>query len=90
MRRIFGPKGDEVTGECRRLRNEKPNDLCCTPNIVRVIKARKMKRAGHEARIGERRGALGFWSGKQEGKRRLGRPWHTWEDNIKMDHQEVR
>jgi hypothetical protein len=54
--RIFGPKGDEVTGEWRRLRNEKFNDLYCVPNIVRVIKSRRMGWIGHVARMGERRG----------------------------------
>jgi hypothetical protein len=58
IRRIFGPKGDEVTGEWRRLRNEKFNDLYCAPNIVRVIKSIKIKWAGHVACMGERRGAF--------------------------------
>ena len=65
LRRIFGPKGDEVTGGWRKLRNQEFNDLYCSPNIVRVIKWRRMKWAGHVARMGERRGVVytGFWWG---------------------------
>ena len=63
LRRIFGPKRDEVTGEWRKLHNEELNDLYCSPNIVRVIKSRRMRWAGHVARVGERRGEVyaGFW-----------------------------
>jgi len=57
LMKIFGPKRDEVTGDLRRLHNEELNDLYCSPNIVRVIKSRRMRRAGHVARMGERRGA---------------------------------
>ena len=65
LRRIFGPRRDEVTGEWRKLHIEELNDLYCSPNIVRVIKSRRMKWAGHVARIGERRGEeyTGFWWG---------------------------
>ena len=56
LRRIFGPRRDEVTGEWRRLHNEELNDLYCSPNIVRVIKSRRMSWAGHVARMGEERG----------------------------------
>ena len=56
LRRIFGPRRDEVTGECRRLHNEELSDLYCSPNIVRVIKSRRMRWAGHVARMGEERG----------------------------------
>ena len=71
LRRIFGPKRDEVTGECRRLYNEEFNDLYCSPNIVRVIKSRRMRWAGHVARMGERRGVYRVLVGKHEGKRQL-------------------
>ena len=70
MRRIFGPKRDEVTGEWRKLRNEELNDLY-SPNIVRVIKSGRMRWAGHVARVGERRGVYRFLVGKPEGKRPL-------------------
>ena len=74
LRRIFGPRRDEVTGEWRRLHNEELNDLYCSPNIVRVIKSRRMKWAGHVARMGERRGVYNVMVGKPEGKRALGIP----------------
>ena len=74
MRRIFGPKRDEVTGEWRRLHNEELNDLYCSPNIVRVIKWRRMRLAGHVERMGEERGVFRVLVGKPEGKRPLGRP----------------
>jgi len=88
-RRISGPKRDEVTGEWRKLHNEELNDLYCSPNIVQVIKLRRMRWAGQVARMGERRGIYRVLVGKPEGKRPLGRPRHRWEDNIKMDLQEV-
>ena len=81
---ILGPKRDEVTGEWRKLHNEELNDLYCSPNIFRVIKSRRMRWAGHVARMGERRGAYRVLVGKPEGKRSLGKPRHRWEDN-KMD-----
>jgi len=61
LRRIFGPRRDEVTGEWRRLNNEELNDLYSSPNIVRVIKSRRMRWVGHVAHIGEERGRIGFW-----------------------------
>ena len=85
MRRIFGRKRDEVTGEWRKLHNEELNDLHSSPNIVRVIKSRRMRWAGHVARMGERRGVYRLLVGKPEGKRPLGRPRRRWEDNIKTD-----
>jgi hypothetical protein len=74
LRRIFGPKRDEVTGECRKLHNEELNNLYSSPNIVRVIKSRRMRWAGHVARIGEGRGVYRVLVGKPEGRRPLGRP----------------
>jgi hypothetical protein len=74
LRRIFGPRRDEVTGDWRRLHNEELNDLCSSPNIVRVIKSRRMRWAGHVARMGEERGVYSVLVGKPEGKRQLGRP----------------
>jgi hypothetical protein len=75
--------------EWRRLHNEKLHDLYSSPNIVRVIKSRRMRWAGHVARMGEGRGVCRVLVGKPEGKRPLGRPSRIWEDNIKMDIQEV-
>jgi len=88
LRRVFGPKRDEVTGEWRKLHNEL-RDLYSLPNIVRVVKSRRIRWAGHVARMGEGRGVHRFLVGKPEGKRQLGRPRHRWEDNIKMDLREV-
>jgi len=89
LRRIFGPRRDEVTGEWRRLHNEELNDLYTSPNIVRVIKSRRMWWAEHVARIGEERGVYRVLVGKPEGKKQLGRPRRRWVDNIMMDLQEV-
>jgi len=89
LRRTVWSKRDEVTGEWRKLHNEVLNDLYCSPNIVRVIKSRRMRWAAHVARMGEGRGMYRALVGKQEGKKPLGRPRHRWEDNIKMDLQEV-
>ena len=88
LRRIFGPKRDEVKREWRKLHNEELNDLYSSPNIVRVIKSR-MGWAEHVARMGERRGVYRVLVGKPEGKRPLGRPRRRWEDNIKMILPEV-
>jgi hypothetical protein len=76
LRRIFGPKRDEVTGEWRRLHNEELNNLYSSPNIVRVIKSRRMRWAGHVARMGEGRGAYRILVGRPEGRRPLGRTRH--------------
>ena len=89
LRRIFGPKRDEVTGQWRKLHHEEINDPNCSPNIVRVIKSRRMRWVGHVARMGEGRGMYKVLVGTPEGKRPLGRPRLRWEDNIKMDLQEV-
>jgi len=85
LRRVFGPKRDEVTGEWRRLCNEELNDLYSLPNIVRVEKSRRMRWTGHVARIGEDRDVHRVLVGKPGGKRPLGRPRRRWEDNIKMN-----
>jgi hypothetical protein len=74
LRRVFGPKRDEVTGKWRKLHNEELNDLYYLPNIVRVIKSRRMRWAGHVARMGEDRGVYRMLVGKPEGKRPLGKP----------------
>jgi hypothetical protein len=89
LRRVFGPKKEEVTGEWRRLHNEELSDLYSLPNIVRVVKSRRMRWAGHVARMEEGRGVYRVLVGKPEGRRPLGRPRRRWEDNIKMDLQEV-
>ena len=90
LRRIFGTKRDEVTGEWRKLHIEELNDLFASPNIVRVIKSRRMRWVGHVARMGERRGVYRVLVGTPEGKIPLGRPRRRWEDNIKMDLREMR
>ena len=89
LRRLFGPKRDEVTGEWRKLHNEELSDLYSLPSTVRVVKSRRMRWAGHVARMGEGIGVHGVLVGKPEGKRPMGRPRRRWEDNIKMDLQEV-
>jgi hypothetical protein len=89
LRRIFGPMRVKVTGERRKLLNEELNDLCCAHNIVGVIKSRRMRLAGHVARMGERRGAYRVLVGKLEGKRQLGKPGRRCEDSNKMNIQEV-
>jgi hypothetical protein len=89
LRRVFGPKRDEMTGEWRKLHNEELNDLYSFSYIVRVVKSRRMKWAGHVARMGEDRGVHRVLVVKPEGKRPLARPRRIWEDNIKMDIQEV-
>ena len=89
LRRIFRPRRDEVTGKWRRLHNEELNDLYSSCNIVWVIKSRRMRWAGHVARMGEERGVYRVLVGKPEGKRPLGRPRHRWVDNIRMDLQGV-
>jgi hypothetical protein len=89
LRRVFEPKRDEVTGEWRKLHKEELRDLYSLPNIVRVVKSIRMWWAGHVARMGEGRGVHRVLVGKPEGKRPVGRPRRRWEDNIKMDLQEV-
>ena len=88
LRREFEHKRDEVTGEWRKVHYEELSDLYSLPNIVWVVKSRRMKWAGHVARMGEGRGVHRVLVGKPEGKRALGRPRRKWEDNNKMDPQE--
>ena len=89
MRRMFGPKRDEVTGEWSKLHNEELNDMYCRPNIVRVIISRIMRWVGHVARVWERRVVCRVLVGNTEGKIPLGRPRRRWEDSVKMVLQEV-
>jgi hypothetical protein len=89
LRRIFGPKRDEVPGVWRKLHNEDVHSLYSSLSIVRVIKARRMRRAGHVVRMGELRGANNILVGRLEGRRQLRRPRRRWEDNIKMDLREI-
>jgi hypothetical protein len=89
LRRIFGPKTNEVTGEWRRLHNKELYDLYFSTNIIRVIKSRRLRWAGHVARMGERRGPYRALVGKREGRRPLGTRRRRLENNIKMDLREV-
>jgi hypothetical protein len=81
LRRIFGPKRDEVTGEWRQLHNEELSDFYSSPSIIRIIKSRRMRRSGHVVRMGEKRNAYKLLVGKPEGKRPLGRPRRWCVDN---------
>jgi hypothetical protein len=89
LRRIFGPKRDGLTGEWRELHNEELHDLYSSPSIIRIIKSRRMRLAGHVARMGEKRNVYRLLVGKPEGKRPIGRPRRRWIDNIKMDLLEI-
>jgi len=89
LRRIFGPKRDEVKGERRRLHNEELNDLYSSPNIVRMIKRRRMRWAGHVARMGEERGCIGSWWGNRRERDHWGDLRRRWVDNISTDLQKV-
>jgi hypothetical protein len=88
LRRIFGPKRDEVTGEWGKLHHKELNDLFLI-QYYSVIKLRRINWEGHVAHMGEKRGVYSVLVGKPEDKRLLGRPRHRWEYNIKMDLQEV-
>jgi hypothetical protein len=89
LRRIFGPKRDEVTGESRKLHSGELCNLYSSPDIIRQIKSSRMRWAGHMARMGERRNMYRILVGKPEGKRPLERPRRRWEDGIKMDIRET-
>jgi hypothetical protein len=88
LRRIFGPKREE-DGPWRKVHNDELHSLNSSPNIVRVIKSRRMRWTGHVARMGEGRGSYRLLVGRPEGKRPLGRPRRRWEDNIKLDLREI-
>jgi hypothetical protein len=85
LKKIFGPKRDEVTGEWRRLHNEELYDVYSSPNSIKMIKSRRL--AGHVARMGKKRGAYRALMGRPEGKRSPGRPMRRWNGNINMDIQ---
>jgi hypothetical protein len=89
LRKIFGPKRYKMTGEWRRLHSEELYDLYVSPNINRVIKSRRMRWLGYVARVGDRRVAYRVLVEKPDGKRPLGGPRLRWEDNTKLDLQEV-
>ncbi|KAJ4428332.1 hypothetical protein ANN_24351 [Periplaneta americana] len=89
LRKTFGSKRDEVTGEWRKLHNTELHALYSSPDIIRNIKTRRLRWEGHVARMGESRNAYRVLVGRPEGKRPLGRPRRRWEDNIKMDVREV-
>jgi hypothetical protein len=89
LRRIFWPKRDEVTGEWSKLYNEELYNLYSSPDIIRQIKSRQMRWAGHAERVGEETKLCKVLVGKPEGKRPLGRPRRRWEDGIRMDLREI-
>jgi hypothetical protein len=89
VRRIFGPKRDEVTGGWRKPHNEELSDLYSSPSIIRMIKARRMRLVGHVARMEGKRNAYRLLVGKPERRRPLGRPRRSWVDNIRMDLVQV-
>jgi hypothetical protein len=89
LRRIFGPKRDEVTGEWRKLHNEELHNLYSSPDIIRQVKSRRTRWVGHVARMGEEWNVYRVLIGKPERKRPLGRPRRRWEDRIRMDLREI-
>jgi hypothetical protein len=89
LRRIFGPKRDEITGEWRNVQSGELHNLYSSPDIIRQIKSRTMRWVGHVARMGEGRNVYRVLVGKPEGRRPLGRPRRRWEDGIKMDLREI-
>jgi hypothetical protein len=89
LRRIFGPRRDEVTGEWRKLHNEELHNLYSSPDIIRQVKSRRMRWAGHVARMGEERKLSKVMVGNPEVRRQLGRPRRGWEDGVRMDLEEI-
>jgi hypothetical protein len=89
LRRIFGPKRDEVTTECRKLHNAELHNLYSSQDIIRQIKSRRMRWAGHVARMGDGRNVYMVLVGKPVGKRPLGRPRRRWEHGIKMELRKI-
>jgi hypothetical protein len=89
LRRIFGPKRDEVTGKWRKLHNEELHILYSSTDVIRQVKSRKMRWAGHVAHMGDERKVYRISVVKPEGKRSLGRPRRRWEDGIRMDLREI-
>jgi hypothetical protein len=89
LRRIFGPKGEEVTGKWEKLHSGELHILYSSPDIIRQIKSRRMGWAGHVARMGERRNVYRVLVGKPEGKRPLERPRRRWDNGTKMDLREI-
>jgi hypothetical protein len=89
LRRIFGPKRDEVMGEWRKFHKKELHNLYSSPDIIRQVKSRRMRWAGHVARMGEERKVYKVLVGKSKGKRPLGRPRRRWEDVIRMDVREI-
>jgi hypothetical protein len=89
LRRVFGPKRDEVTGEWKKLHNEELHNLYSSLDVIRQIKSRQIRYAGHVALMGEKRKLYKVLAGKPKGKRPLGRPRHRWEDGIRIDLREI-
>jgi hypothetical protein len=89
LRRIFGPKRDEVIGEWRKLHNDELHDLYSSPSIIRIIKLKRIRRTEHVARLREKINANRLLVGEPEGKTPLGRPRRRWVDRIKMDLLEI-
>jgi hypothetical protein len=89
LRRIFGPKRNEVTREWRKLHTEKLHILYSSPNIITQVKSRRLRWVEHVASMGEEGNVYRVLMGKPEGKRPHGRPRHRWEDGIRMDLREI-
>jgi hypothetical protein len=89
LKKIFGPRRDEVTGGWRKLHNEELHDLYSSPSIIKIMKSRRMRWAWHVTRMGEKRNAYRLLVGKPERKRLLERPRSRWVDTIRMNHVEM-